>query len=96
MLIGGQRESCSINRHVISGSIVKHAYVVRRIVCGEDTKVVGFNTDAVYWRKAIYWRKPCKVFLKRREVEFTPERIGEAFQDEVNPRTVLILRRYRS
>ena len=40
-------ENCSINRHVISGSIVKLLEVVVD-ACDNDTKIFGYNTDAVY------------------------------------------------
>ena len=67
-------ENCSINRHVISGSIVKLLEVIED-ACDNNSEMFGYNTDPVYCER------PKKYYLiKNKEDKFTSDMIGKVFQ----------------
>ena len=61
----------SINRHVISGSIVKLLVVIED-ACDNNTEIFGYNTDAVYCER------PKKDYpIKDKKNKFTSDMIGK-------------------
>ena len=66
-------ENCSINRHVISGSIVKLLELIDD-VCGNETEIHGYNTDAVYCVN------PKKEYpIKNKNDKFTTDMVDKLF-----------------
>ena len=67
-------ENCSINRHVISGFIMKLLEVIKE-ACDENTIIHGYNTDAVYCER------PCIDYpIKDKQQNFTSDMIGKVYQ----------------
>ena len=67
-------ENCSINRHVISGSIMKLLEVIEE-ACDKHTIIHGYNTDAVYCEN------PYKEYpIKDKQQNFTSDMIGKVYQ----------------
>ena len=67
-------KNCSINRYLISGSIVKLLEVIDD-ACDDNIEIHGYNTDAVYCVR------PKKEYpIKNKEDKFTSDMIGKVFQ----------------
>ena len=67
-------ENCSINRHVISGSIIKLLEVIEE-ACDQHIIIHGYNTDAVYCEN------PCKDHpIKVKQQKFTSDMIDKVYQ----------------
>ena len=64
-------ENCTLNRHVISGSIVKLLELIVD-VCEGSTEIVGYNTDAVYCKD------PIKEYPEKGEIK--TDMTGQVFQ----------------
>ena len=70
-------ENCTLNRHVISGSIVKLLELID-YVCGDCTEIVGYNTDAVYCKD------PIKEYPEKRQIK--TDMTGQVVQKNIeNP-----------
>ena len=81
-------ENCSINRHVISGSIVKLLEVIDD-ACDDETEIHGYNTDTVYCVR------PKKEYpIKNKEDKFTSDMTGKVFQ-KIGETPSLIEKSYR-
>ena len=81
-------ENCSINRHVISGSIMKLLEVIEE-ACDKHTIIHGYKTDAVYCEN------PCKDYpIKGKQQKFTSDMIGKVYQ-KVGETPSMIYKSYR-
>ena len=81
-------ENCSLNRHVISGSIVKLLEAINE-ACDKNTEIHGYNTNAVYCTRA---KKGYPI--KNKKDKFTSDQIGKVFQ-KIGETPSLIDKSYR-
>ena len=65
-------KNCPLNRHAISGSIVKLLELIVD-VCEGSTEIVGYNTDAVYCKDSI------KEYPEKGEIK--TDMTGQLFQN---------------
>ena len=67
-------EHCSINRHVISGSILKLLQLIDKC-CGPHSTIYGYNTDTIYMMNP-----RIDYPVKDKSAKFTSDMIGKVYK----------------